>query len=79
MDKRRSLEGAAWTDGADMVRGREVVDDEGTVKGHGRMQKRQGLYHRGCMGHVCMGEGARGAGIQVTMAQINVPMGGAGA
>ena len=77
MDEWRSLEGAAWTDGADMVWGREVVDDEGTVRGHGPMQKRWGSYHGGCPGHVCTGEGARGAGIQVTVAQINAPMGGA--
>ena len=36
MDEWHSLEGAAWTDGADMVWGWEVVDDEGTVRGHGR-------------------------------------------
>ena len=79
MDKWRSLEDAAWTDRADMVWGREVVDNEGTVRGHGRMQKRWGLYHGGCTGRVCTGAGARGAGIWVTVAQINMLMGGASA
>ena len=53
------------------------VDDEGTARGHGCMQKRQGLYHRGCMGGMCTEEGAQGAGIRVTVTWINALMGGA--
>ena len=37
------------------------VDDEGIAMGHGPMEKRWGSYHRGCMGRVCMGEGAGGS------------------